>query len=168
MEIVVNDTNILIDLYSIEFLEQFFQLPIIVHTVDFVINEIENVEQKEKIAEYVNRGLLKVHQFTAEELTKVVELHEEASGNVSLTDCSVWYYTMQNNYILLTGDRQLRTRAINTNVTVKGIIYVFDSLVEHQIVSPELAADKLEELFSINQRLPKSLIQERIASWRKL
>jgi rRNA-processing protein FCF1 len=168
MEIVVNDTNILIDLYSIEFLEQFFQLPIIVHTVDFVINEIENVEQKEKIAEYINRGLLKVHQFTAEELTKVVKLHEEASDNVSLTDCSVWYYAMQNNYILLTGDRQLRTRAINTNVTVKGIIYVFDSLVEHQIVSPELAADKLEELFRINQRLPKSLIQERIASWRKL
>lgn len=167
MEIVVNDTNILIDLYSIEFLEQFFKLPIIIHTVDFVINEIKDAKQKAKIAEYINCNLLKVHKFTAEELVKVVELCENASGNVSLTDCSVWYYAMQNKYILLTGDRQLRAKAINTNVTVKGIIYVFDSLVEHRIVAPKLAADKLEELFSINQRLPQNLIQERIDTWRK-
>jgi rRNA-processing protein FCF1 len=167
MEIVVNDTNILIDLYSIDFLEQFFSLPITVHTVDFVINEIKEVKQKEKISEFISRGLLKVHQFSAEELIQVVKLYEGASGNVSLIDCSVWYYAMHNHYVLLTGDRQLRTRAINANVTVKGIIYVFDSLVEHRVISPELAADKLEELFRINQRLPKNVIQERIASWRK-
>ena len=36
MEIVVNDTNIFIDLHSIRLLDQFFELPITGHTVDFV------------------------------------------------------------------------------------------------------------------------------------
>ncbi len=40
MEIVINDTNIFLDLYDIGLLDDFFQLPIRVHTVDFVINEI--------------------------------------------------------------------------------------------------------------------------------
>lgn len=167
MEIVVNDTNILIDLYSIDFLEQFFQLPITVHTVDFVINEIKDEDQLRSIKEYINRGLLNVHKFTAEELMEVLELHQDAGGNLSLTDCSVWYYAKQNNYVLLTGDRQLRTRAINSNVAVKGIIYVFDALVENELIDPMLAADKLEELFRINQRLPKKIIGERIGGWRK-
>jgi rRNA-processing protein FCF1 len=166
MEIVVNDTNILIDLYTIDFLEQLFRLPITVHTVDFVINEIKDELQLKSIKEYTDNGLLHVHRFTADELTDVLELYEKASGNVSLTDCSVWHYAKRNNYILLTGDRQLRTRAKNSNVTVKGIIYVFDSLVEYKLIEPSLAADKLEELFRINQRLPKKIIQERIDAWR--
>lgn len=45
MEIVVNDTNIFIDLHSIGLLEQFFELPIKVHTVDFIVNELINSEQ---------------------------------------------------------------------------------------------------------------------------
>jgi hypothetical protein len=61
----------------------------------------------------------------------------------------------------------LRTRAINSNVAVKGIIYVFDALVENELIDPMLAADKLEELFRINQRLPKKIIGERIGGWRK-
>ena len=45
MEIVVNDTNIFIDLHSIRLLDQFFELPITVHTVDFVINELTDEVQ---------------------------------------------------------------------------------------------------------------------------
>jgi predicted nucleic acid-binding protein len=138
-----------------------------VYTVDFVINEIKDEDQLRSIKEYINRGLLNVHKFTAEELMEVLELHQGAGGNLSLTDCSVWYYAKQNNYVLLTGDRQLRTRAINSNVAVKGIIYVFDALVENGLIDPMLAADKLEELFRINQRLPKKIIGERIGGWRK-
>jgi rRNA-processing protein FCF1 len=168
MEIVVNDTNILIDLYSIDLLEAFFRLPITVHTVDFVINEIKEESQLDCIREYIRRGLLYVHRFSVQELENIVELHRGASGNVSLTDCSVWYYAKCNNYVLLTGDRQLRARAIGTNVAVKGIIYVFDELVEKRIITPSFAAVKLEELFFKNQRLPKRIIQERIESWRRL
>lgn len=56
MEIVVNDTNIFIDLHSIRLLDQFFELPITVHTVDFVINELTDEVQFKAINKYIENG----------------------------------------------------------------------------------------------------------------
>ena len=41
MDIVINDTNIFLDLYDVDLLHTFFQLPVQVHTVDFVVDEIK-------------------------------------------------------------------------------------------------------------------------------
>lgn len=38
--LVVSDTNIFIDLWKIDLLDAFFQLPVEIHTTDFVINEL--------------------------------------------------------------------------------------------------------------------------------
>ena len=86
--------------------------------------------------------------------------------NLSLTDCSVWYYAKVNNYILLTGDRKLRTSSTYDGVEVHGVIYVFDSLVEFGVVSHQIAIEKLQQLFSINPRLPKEEIEKRINKWK--
>lgn len=165
MEVVVNDTNIFIDLYSIRLLEEFFDLPITVHTVDFVINELTEKEQFNAIGKYIDNGMLKVQSLNATELLEVIELQNKAGGNVSITDCAVWNYAKKNNYTLLTGDGQLRKKAIESKITVKGIIYIFDHLVECNIISPKFAANKLQELIIHNPRLPKSIIQERIEKW---
>ncbi|MGN1258005.1 MAG: hypothetical protein ACI4T0_03745, partial [Candidatus Limisoma sp.] len=66
MEIVVNDTNIFIDLHSIRLLDQFFELPITVHTVDFVINELTDEVQFKAINKYIENGKLKVQSFEAD------------------------------------------------------------------------------------------------------
>lgn len=168
MDIVVNDTNIFIDLYSIGFLDDFFRLPIMVHTVDFVLNEIRQSPQQLALRCFKADGRLTVGEFSMEELAYVMELHNTAGGNVSLTDCAVWHYAKKNNCILLTGDRQLRNKAISSNVTVKGIIYVFDQLLEHKIIDPKRAIAKLLDLQKINPRLPKAIIRERIEYWSKL
>lgn len=89
----------------------------------------------------------------------------KAGGNVSIPDCAVWNYAKKHNYTLLTGDGQLRKKAIESNVTVKGIIYIFDHLVECEIITPQYAVIKLQELMKHNSRLPKSIIQERIEKW---
>ena len=90
MEIVVNDTNIFIDLYSIGLLEEFFELPITVHTVDFVINELKEPEQLKAINEFIKNGKLKVQNFDTKELIDIIDLQSRAGGNVSITDCAVW------------------------------------------------------------------------------
>ncbi len=167
MEIVVNDTNIFIDLYSIGLLESFFKLPINVHTVDFVLNELTEKEQFMAVNQYVKEGRLKIKTFNPNELLAIVDLQIDAKGNVSFTDCAVWYYAQNNNYTLLTGDSQLRKRAIESNVSVKGIIYIFDLLVEYNIIPSQLAAVKLHELLTINPRLPRRIIQERIETWSR-
>lgn len=58
MEIVINDTNIFLDLYDIGLLDDFFQLPIRVHTVDFVINEITHPDQQKVIQQLISKGIL--------------------------------------------------------------------------------------------------------------
>ena len=168
MDIVVNDTNIFIDLYSIECLDAFFRLPICVHTIDFVMNEITNAEQMKAIEKYVSSKQLTVGTFTAEELAEIYTLHATAKGNVSFTDCAVLHYAKSNDYVLLTGDKQLRNRASESHVTVRGILYVFDLLMQHHILPAEKIVAKLQELQETNQRLPQKLIQERIDKWSRL
>jgi hypothetical protein len=53
MQIVVNDTNLFIDLIHAELIDIFFQMPFEVHTTDFVVSEIEEPEQKETINQLV-------------------------------------------------------------------------------------------------------------------
>lgn len=41
MEIVISDTNIFIDLWNIGLLKRFCELPLSIHTTDFIIGELK-------------------------------------------------------------------------------------------------------------------------------
>ena len=71
-----------------------------------------------------------------------------------------------NDTNVLTGDRKLRAVSISDGVEVHGVIYVFDSLVDLGIISPQVAVGKLQQLYSINPRLPKEEIDKRINLWK--
>ena len=167
MDIVVNDTNIFIDLCKLNLLDEVFQLPLGMHTVDFVIRELRE-EQKEMVCAFSESGQLVVHSFTSNEISEIIELKDEAGGNVSITDCSAWYYAKVNKYTLLTGDGQLRKKASASDVIVKGILYLFDLLVSEGILSRENAAIKLKELIGINHRLPRKEMDARIDRWESM
>ena len=53
MDIIVNDTNIFIDLHTSGLLNEFLNLPIEVHTVDFVISELTDDEQRQAVEFFV-------------------------------------------------------------------------------------------------------------------
>ena len=93
--------------------------------------------------------------------------HQKNKTNVSLTDCTVWYYAKSNGYTLLTGDRKLRHASLIDGVEVHGIIYVIDQLVEESILDKRLAIIKLRRLEESNPRLPKDEIEKRIKQWEK-
>ena len=166
-KIVVNDTNVFIDLYEIGLLEEFFSLPWEVHTTDFVMLELQREGQHETVAKYKANKRLLVPVLEAKEMLEIGNLYQQNQNrtNLSLTDCSVWYYAKVNNYILLTGDRKLLTVSVFDGVEVHGVIYVFDSLVELDIISRQVAVEKLKQLYSINPRLPKEEINKRINLW---
>lgn len=167
-KIVVNDTNVFIDLYEVGLLEEFFSLPWEVHTTDFVMLELRREGQHETVAKYKADKRLVVPVFEAKEMSEIGNLFQQNMyrTNLSLTDCSVWYYAKVNNYILLTGDRKLRTVSDYDSVEVHGIIYVFDTLVELNIISRQVAVEKLLQLYVINPRLPKEEIDKRINLWK--
>lgn len=166
MKILVNDTNIFIDLHSVGLLEEMCRLPYEIHTVDFVVAEIADADQRRIFDELVAQGGIFIDGFTADEVIEIVEEHSSVSGNLSIPDCSVCYFARKHNVPMLTGDRRLRRYAEEQSIEVHGILFIFDELVRHDIISTSMAADRLEELFVINARLPKAEIRERINRWK--
>lgn len=136
--------------------------------MDLVVAEIADADQRRIFDELVARGEISVDGFTADEVIEIVEEHSSVSGNLSIPDCSVCYFARKHNVPMLTGDRRLRRYAEEQSIEVHGILFIFDELVRHDIISTSMAADRLEELFAINARLPKAEIRERINRWKSV
>lgn len=168
MKIIVNDTNIFIDMNSIGLLGLMCELEYEIHTVDFVAAEIINPEQKEVFNQMVASGKIKVDSFTSKEVSEIVEEYSAVSGNLSIPDCSVCYYARKNNVPMLTGDRRLRRYAEQQSIEVHGILFLFDEMVAAGVLAPYDAAEKLSALVKLNARLPKTEISSRIEKWESL
>ena len=167
MKIIVNDTNIFIDLHSIGLLEEMCNLPYEIHTVDFVAAEIVEEAQRLSFGQLVSTGKIRVNSFSSDEVMEIVAEHSGVSGNLSIPDCSVCYYARKHQVPMLTGDRRLRKYAEAQEIEVHGILFLFDEMVKFGAVSPAIAAAKLEQLMQLNARLPKSEISQRICLWRR-
>lgn len=168
MDIVVNDTNIFLDLMSVGLLDASFSLPIKFHTVDYVLAEITDEGQRKHMTALSEKGKLYIKEFDGSEFAEIMDLYGNRNNNVSVVDCSVWYYAKKNNYRLITGDGKLRKSATSDGVIVSGILYITDMLVSCNIIDRKSMADKLRELYTINKRLPRKLIDERISSYESL
>ena len=129
--------------------------------------ELVKEGQDETVRRYKDDGRLHVPTLEGKDMVAIGQLKAlfEGKTNVSIADCSVWYYAKQHKYVLLTGDRKLRKASVLDGVEVHGIIYVFDSLVASNIITKNDAAAKLRQLYSINPRLPKDAIDERLKLW---
>lgn len=165
-KLVISDTNILLDLISVDMLEVFFSMPCDFSTTDFVISEIVQPAQIKAIKKFTKSKKLDVVSFGFEEISEINDIHTNNTNNASIADCSVWYYAKKTGGRLLTGDGKLRKSAEADNVKVSGILYIFDNLVEYGILEKADAANLLEKLMQINMRLPKSECEKRILKWR--
>lgn len=162
MEIVVNDTNILIDLCNAGLLLHCKALNLDFRTIDFVMEEITDADQRACVKRIIDDGTLKVHSLDGAMMRKVFEkiAFYERKSNISPTDASVMVYAKENGCRLLTGDRKLRTTAENENIKVSGILFIIDLMIGK--IDNKLLLESLESLQKSNNRLPKDLIEERI------
>lgn len=60
MEIVVNDTNIIIDIYNAGLLPYCKSLGLDFRTLDVIVEEIKPIDQRNAVQEIINEGTLKV------------------------------------------------------------------------------------------------------------
>jgi predicted nucleic acid-binding protein len=72
---------------------------------------------------------------------------------------------MQCKATLLTGDGALRKHAIAENVSVHGILWIFDRMVIQRILKPQDAAKHLRQLMKMNPRLPADECKKRLSHW---
>ena len=83
MKILVNDTNIFIDLYAVGLLHELCMLPYEIHTVDFVVAEIVDPSQRTLFDELVTDNHIFIDSFTADEVMEIINEHAIVSGNLS-------------------------------------------------------------------------------------
>lgn len=165
MKVVINDANILIDIAKLELLEEFSMLNFEMYTTDFVFEEI-NDEQRNPVKKLIEQNIISlIVTEEIEDYQGITSLLESSTG-LSFEDCSVWYYSKKLSGALLTGDGKLRKEVSKDGVEVRGIIYLFDELLKQEIVTFELAIEKIEELRILNNRLPINEIDKRIESWK--
>ncbi len=170
MEIVVNDTNILIDLVKADMLRFCPLMSLEFYTLDVIVEEVEDDEQRCAVDLLVADGTLKVMSLSGDQMMTVMEKVEEYDGrcNLSPEDISVMVYAKENNYRLLTGDKTLRTKAITENITVSGIFYLTDRMMEDGLVDAEEMMTILQRLMEVNKRLPKRIVEEMIEELKRL
>lgn len=170
MDILVSDTNIFIDLWNCGLIHKLFELPYEIHTVDFVLNELTDLDQRRGMMHYSESGRLVVKSLVdGDELGNVlIYKSEKAAGtNLSIADCAILCYTKElNEAKLLTGDKRLRSQAKKEGLDVSGIFFLIDLFIESGVLTEKEALQDLYALQASNPRLPKEEFDKRIEKWR--
>ena len=164
MIIVVNDASILIDLMKIDLSDEFFHLPFKMHTTDIVSAEITD-ENARKFRQYINKKKIQIRSFSDKEMEEILRIQAE-NPPLSLADCSCFWLCKQLSATLLTSDGKLRRSASEKNISVHGILWVFENLISEKEITIGEAHNKLKALMDINPRLPKEECYKKLKKWK--
>jgi predicted nucleic acid-binding protein len=164
MKVAVKDANILIDLIESDLLGLWFKLGIQTYVSDLVQLEIIEDDQKRVFNSFVDAGLLIIARLSSDELNLAFEKREK--HKISIEDASALIIAQRKSAILLSGDNRLRKTAEGEGVKVFGVIWVFDRLIEEDLLTPQDAINKLRSLLEIGSFLPKAIREGRIHKWK--
>lgn len=164
MEVIVNDTNILIDLANTGLMPFCQQMDIQFVTTDMVVSELHNSKQAEHVERMKASGALSVESMEGENLMNVILTYQSLSATTNLTpaDVSVILLAEKHSCRLLTNDQKLHRQAEKRGVQVNGLLWLTDRMVEDNILTPLQMVDHLHKLLTTNERAPRKLIMERI------
>lgn len=169
MDIIVEDTNILIDLFNTGLIRYCQLMGIEFHTTGYVISEIEDHEQRSFIIGYIYNGLLKVDTFEGDDYVLLVNTKQgfEGVNNLSDADCSVMLLAERLHCRLLTADQKLVRQARERGLEVNGFLWLTDKMVEMDIVEPVMMADYLQRYKDTNPRAKEPETTDRISKYRE-
>jgi len=169
MIVVVNDANILIDLIKLQLVEAFFNIKWEFYSTNLIIENELYDEQKLQLQPFIESNILKIQELDANDMLTIMEIQAQ-KPQLSDKDCSALHCAKKLNASLLTSDNTLRKFAKQKQVDVHGHLWVFDALLEHQCITPDIAITKLYELNTINSKLnlPKKECEARIEKWKQL
>ena len=169
IKIAVTDACIFIDLLDLGLINSFFDLELEIHTTTLVYFELYE-EQQKVLKAYQSIDRLIVHNLIESDF---LQIHIETyPKSLSETDKSVLYIANKLNACVLSSDKTVRNSAKNKSIEYHGMIWIFDKLIEENILTKKEAFLKLEKLTAINfifqnnQSLVAE-IQKRFKSWKE-
>lgn len=169
MDIIVEDTNILIDLFNTGLIRYCELMGLDFHTTDYVFSEIKDHEQKSVILGYIRNGILKIDKFEGLDMVLLTETKKSFEGhnNLSDTDCSVMLLAERLKCRLLTADQKLARQARERGLMVNGFLWLTDKMVEDGLVPPIVMAEHLQMYLDTNPRAKEPETSERIDKYKK-
>lgn len=161
MKLIITDVSVLFDLYQIKVLSDFFKLDLEICITIFVYYEILKEEQMAEFEVLKANKKLSILDLTEEEEIQVQQL--ELKRNLkSFPDKTMIWKAIQLKCPLLTCDNKLRNEAKDHGIEVHGSIWVIMQLVKQNIIGKAQAIALLEQLKSVNVRLPLDEINQLI------
>jgi len=161
MEIVVYDTNVIIDLYEVGLLSAVAHSGWNIHTTRLVMSELQH-PRRDQVQTLL--PILQVHDYnTPESYKPILEYLNNIAhrGNLSMTDASVLLLAKELNAILSTNDMKLRKAAIADGVRINGTLGIILLLLEQRLIVPEQATEAIHQLGN-NPRFSEELLQKAI------
>ena len=167
MKIIVEDTNLIIDLVNTGLLQFCKKMDIEFQTTEFVIKEIKRPEQRSTLKGLISNEELKMVVFNIEEMLQLANLEEEcrSTNNLSTADCSVVLLAERLGCRLLTADQKLVHFAQSRGLVASGFLWLTDKMVEKGIVCPKDMVEYLNRYLETNKRAPEKEVNERIAQY---
>lgn len=167
IKIAVTDACIFIDLSDLGLVASFFNLKIEIHTTSAVYFELYP-EQQEVLKAYQSVDRLIVHNLKEQDFIEIYSNNYPKS--LSETDKSVLHIANKLNACILSSDKTVRNCAKNKEIEYHGMIWIFDKLVEANILTEKEAAAKLKQLVATNYIFQNNKplvdeIQKRLKHW---
>jgi predicted nucleic acid-binding protein len=147
-QLLISDTNILIDLEEGELITALFRLPYHFQVPDILYAE----ELEDQHSHLLSMGLSQ-KELSPETLIYAQRVMQNISGP-SRNDCFALALARQESCPLLTGDKALRSAAKNEAIDVRGTIWVVEELIHHQLITPEQAHHTYNLMKARGRRLP--------------
>jgi predicted nucleic acid-binding protein len=156
----VIDANILIDLQNGGLLPHFFSLKVHLVTPDVVIDEIRG--SGEIRHEYSGLRVEELQGRLVSEAMSVKARHK----CLSVPDVFALILAKDLGCPILTGDRCMRRAAKEEGISVHGILWCLNQLLQEEALDYEQAISALEVILQKNSRLPLAECQEQLKDWR--
>jgi hypothetical protein len=147
MKLVVTDACIFIDVMELQLASEFFGLELEIHTTIDVVNELFPQQQQTLLA-YQQGGRLTIHVLSPTDQEAI--LKEGFPRALSPEDCSVIYVARKLDAIVLSSDKPVRKHAKNLSIEYHGMFWIFDKLVESNLLTSAVATAKLKLLMESN------------------
>lgn len=159
LKVAVTDACIFIDLYDLGLVASFFKLELEIHTTSSVYFELYS-EQQQVLKAYQSVDKLFIHNLKEEDFLQIYS--ESYPKSLSETDKSVLHIANKINACVLSSDKTVRNYAKNKDIEYHGMIWIFDNLLEANILSEKEAVHKLKQLVATNFIFQnnKSLVDE--------
>jgi len=162
-KLLISDANIIIDIVAGELVNAMFSLEYEFATPDILYAE----ELEEQHPEILEAGL-KTLELVPESIIRAdAYIQENTVNRVSVNDCLALSLAKQENCTLLTGDSKLKQLAIVEGVTVRGTLWLVETMFNNGLITTIGAESAYQKMLDDGSRLPVKGIQKQLKAFNK-